>query len=336
MRAVDAGGWLMQLRVAMMAMLVVVLGVASAVPAAVDAAAAGPVGRAAPYEYLGWGSPPSPAAVTAATGIHDFTLAFMLSKKTCDPAWDGTRPLTGGVDQAAIEHIRAAGGDVVVSFGGWSGRKLGNKCKTTGALAAAYQKVIDAYALRAVDIDIEHGEMSGAKVRNRVVAALAAVRRANPAIEIYVTFGSGPSGPDAKGTAMISYAASIGFLPTAWTVMPFDFGGSSTTDMGRDSITAVQGLARVVQTAYRTTAAAAYQHAGISSMNGRTDDGETVTLASFQAMLAFAQQNHLARLTFWSVNRDRACGGSATTADACSGISQAPYAFSRVLAPYEG
>lgn len=326
----------MKLRTGLAASLTIVVALAMVALMPVGAGAATPVGRAAPYEYLGWGSPPAPATVTAAAGIDDFTLAFMLSKKTCDPAADGSRPLTGGADQSAISSIRAAGGDVVVSFGGWSGRKLGNKCKTTAALATAYQKVINAYALKAIDIDIEHGEMSSAKVRNRVVAALATVARTNPGLEIYVTFGTSPTGPEAKGAAMISYAASIGFLPTAWTVMPFDFGGSASTNMGQASITAVQGLARLVQSAYRSTLATAYLHSGISSMNGRTDDGETVSVSDFQSILAFAQQNHLGRLTFWSVNRDRPCDGTTTSADSCSGVAQTPYSYSKVVAQYQG
>ena len=140
------------------------------------AGAAQPPLLAAPYEYLGWGDPQPPASVIETTGVQDLTMAFMLSKGTCNPEWDGQRPLLGGVDQAAIEAVRAAGGDVVVSFGGWSGKKLGSACKTPAALAAAYQKVIDAYSLRAIDIDIEHGEFNNKKTRRRVVEAL--VRRA--------------------------------------------------------------------------------------------------------------------------------------------------------------
>ena len=40
-------------------------------------------------------------------------------------------------------------------------------------------------------------------------------------------------------------------------------------------------------------------------------------------MLAYAQQHHIARLTYWSVNRDRPCG-SGTGGDSCSGVSQQP------------
>ena len=122
---------------------------------------------AAPYLYQGWGSPPNPATVMNATGVKWFTMAFILSSGYCDPMWDGSRPLTGGVDQQAINTIRAYGGDVVVSAGGWSGSKLGENCNSAGKLAAAYQKAINALQLKAFDVDIEATEFGNATLRQR-------------------------------------------------------------------------------------------------------------------------------------------------------------------------
>jgi hypothetical protein len=302
------------------------------------AASAQPVGIAAPYEYLGWGDPQPPAEVMAQSGVQDITLAFMLAaKKSCTPAWDGRRPLLGGVDAAAIEAIRAAGGDVDVSFGGWSGRKLGSACKTATALAAAYQQVIDAYSLRAIDIDIEHGEFKSRKARQRVLQALAAVQAGNPGLEISITMGTEEGGPDKTGLELIAEAAAIALQPSVWTIMPFDF-GRPATDMGHASIRALEGLASDLASAYGLSQAAAFQRSGVSSMNGRTDEAsETVSLEDFQTIAAFASAHHLARLTFWSVNRDRPCNASgAVPEEECSGVEQAPYAFSRVVAGYHG
>jgi hypothetical protein len=294
------------------------------------------VDMAAPYEYLGWGNPPSPTQVMTDSGVEDLTLAFILSKGRCDPEWDGARPLLGGSDQTAINSIRAAGGDVVVSFGGWSGNKLGTSCKTPTALAGAYQTVIADYSLRAIDIDMEHKEVSNAGTRKRVIAALALVQQANPGLEISVTFGTDENGPNSHDLSLISDAVAIGFAPTVWTIMPFDF-GAQVTDMGAVSIQAAEGLDKVLAARYKESAAAAYGQIGISSMNGRTDESdETVSVADFQSMLAFAQSNHLARFTFWSLNRDRPCGGADTTSDSCSGISQPPDAFTDIVAQYHG
>jgi hypothetical protein len=312
------------------------VGVALALVPALASAAAQPVELAAPYEYLGWGAPQLPASVIATTGVQDLTLAFILSHRACNPEWDGERPLLGGSDEAAIESIRAAGGEVDVSFGGWSGKKLGNSCKTPAALAAAYQKVIDDYSLKAIDIDIEHGEFASKKVRKRVIEALAIVQAQNPGLEISVTFGTAEDGPERDGISLIDDAAAIGFQPSAWTIMPFDF-GRPLTDMGHASIRAVEGLQRDLVAAYGISPAAAYEHAGISSMNGETDESSVlVSVEDFETMLAFAQQNHLARFTFWAVNRDRQCTGGENTGEDCSGIAQSPYAFTDVIARYHG
>jgi len=299
-------------------------------------AAAQPVELAAPYEYLGWGDPQPPASVISATGVQDLTMAFMLSRGKCNPEWDGERPLTGGRDQTAIESIRAAGGEVDVSFGGWSGKKLGTACKTPALLAGAYEKVIGVYSLKAIDIDIEHGEFTNAKTRQRVIEALAIVHSESPEVEISITFGTAESGPEPDGRSLIADAAAIGFQPNAWTIMPFDF-GRPLTDMGHASIRALEGLARDISSAYGVSSAFAYEHAGISSMNGHTDEAsEVVTLESFETMLAFAQQQHLARFTFWAVNRDRPCRTGGAPEEECSEISQSPFAFTDVVARYHG
>jgi hypothetical protein len=298
-------------------------------------AAAQPVELAAPYEYLGWGDPQPPQEVLKQSGLHDLTLAFILARKGCNPEWDGSRPLLGGVDQQAIQSVRASGGDVSVSFGGWSGKKLGSTCKTPTALAGAYQQVIDAYSLHAIDVDIEHNEIKSKKVRRRVVEALALVRSANPGLEISITFPSSQSGPEASGQSLIADAAVIGFMPDAWTVMPFDFGAPKGT-MAQASVDALEGLAGQLASAYGISQAAAFQHAGISSMNGHTDEAaETVSLEDFSQMISFAREKRLARVSFWAVNRDRPCGGGGPEED-CSGISQSPLAFSTLLAGYEG
>jgi hypothetical protein len=300
------------------------------------AAIAQPVEMAAPYEYLGWGDPPAPASVLADSGVQDLTLAFVLSKGSCNPEWDGQRPLLGGVDQRAIESIRAGGGDVDVSFGGWSGKKLGSSCKTPAALAGAYEKVIEDYSLHAIDIDIEHSEFTNKKTRLRVVQALAAVRSADPGLEISMTMGTAESGPERDGTSLIEDAASIGFMPSSWTIMPFDF-GPPATDMGDASIRAVEGLAHDLAGAYGIATADAYEHSGISSMNGETDESsEMVSLTDMQRMLAFASANQLARMTFWAVNRDRPCQTHGAPEEECSGIAQEPLAFSSLIAGYHG
>jgi hypothetical protein len=284
----------------------------------------------APYYYNGWGSPPNPTTVMSATGVRWFTMAFILSNGTCNPQWDGFRPLLGGVDQNTVNVVRAAGGNVIPSFGGASGNKLESSCTSAGALANAYQQVINAYGLRAIDIDIEGDAYNNVTVQQRTVDALRTVKANNPGLVVYVTFPSNQSGPDA---GMINRAAASGLTVDGWTIMPFDFGGAGQ-DMAALTIRATDGLRNAVRNAYGYTDDVAYRHSGISSMNGITDVSETVTPNNFRTILGYAQQHHLARLTFWSVNRDRPCTGG--PADSCSGVAQQNWEFTSIFAGYSG
>lgn len=284
----------------------------------------------APYLYNGWGSPPNPTTVSNATGVKYFTLAFVLSNGYCNPQWDGGRALTDGVDQRTIETVRANGGDVVPSFGGWSGNKLESSCSSAGELAAAYQKVISAFGLKAIDIDLEADAYDSPTVQQRTVDALKKVKADNPGLKVYITIGTGQNGPDA---GLIGRAANTGLTVDAWTIMPFNFGGNGQ-NMGDLSVRAAEGLKNSLKSAYGYSDDQAYRSMGISSMNGITDQNETVTVDDFRTMLAYARQHHLARLTFWSANRDRPCTGG--PADSCSGVNQSDWDFTRVFAGYTG
>ena len=286
----------------------------------------------APYIYNGWGDPPNPLTIMNSTGVKWFTMAFILSNGYCNPQWDGGRPLTGGVDQGTVNAVRGAGGDIIPSFGGYSGNKLESSCNSAGELAAGYQKVINAYGLKAIDIDIEADAYSNPTVQQRTVDALKSVRASNPGIKIYVTFGTGQSGPD---NSLVNRAASAGLTVDGWVIMPFDFGGAGQ-NMGNLTMQAADGLKNVVKNAYGYNDDTAYRHMGISSMNGITDNSETVTLNDFNTILGYANSHHLARLTFWSANRDRPCPGGYPNNDTCSGVGQQAWDFTRIFARYAG
>jgi hypothetical protein len=286
---------------------------------------------AAPYLYLGWGNPPGATSVMSATGIKAFTMAFMLSGGGCNPMWDSQRPLTGGADQQAINAIRAAGGDVEISFGGWSGSKLGPNCADANALAGAYQKVIDAYRLKVIDIDIENSdEFENATVRSRIVGALKIVKQRNPGISTVLTFGTATTGPTYAGVQLIQDTKAQGANIDVYTIMPFDFGG---TNMYTDTVNAAEGLKNQLMNTFGWSAATAYGHMGISGMNGVTDQRETVSPQTWTQIRDYARSKGLVRLAFWSVNRDRPCPGG-TLSESCSGIAQADWEFTRISAGF--
>jgi chitinase len=293
------------------------------------AAASGP--WIEPYDYLAAGGP-SPAEVMKATGIRRFTLAFIVSDGACAPVWDNGDAVDGASEEAAIRGIRAAGGAVTVSFGGNGGTKLGLTCDSPEALAGAYQQVISAYRLPAIDLDIEDVEIGSAAARQRIIGALAIVRQRDPGLMISVTIAADSNGPEPGGQALITEAAASGLRIDAWTVMPFDFAGPGT-DMAQASVQAADGLKNDLMSAYHESASTAYRTMGISTMNGVTDTGELVSAADFQVMLRYVLAHHLARFAFWSVNRDMPCTAGSDS-NTCSGISQKPYAYTKISVSY--
>ncbi|MET7456105.1 carbohydrate binding domain-containing protein [Streptomyces sp. NPDC005574] len=301
-----------------------------------DAGTGGGTGfkQAAPYLYLGWGDPPSASSVMSSTGIKWFTMAFMLDAGGCNPAWDSTRPLTGGTDQSVINQIRSAGGDVVPSFGGWQGSKLGANCSSASALAGALQKVIDAYGLKAVDMDIENtDEFENATVQDRILTALKTVKANNPGLRTIVTFGTSTTGPNYWGNRLIEQAKALNAGIDVFTIMPFDFGGGS--DMYGNTVNAAEGLKTKLKSTFGWDDATAYAHIGISGMNGLSDQQENTTPAIWTQIRDWSNSHHIARLAYWAVNRDRPCAGGGVVSN-CSGINQNTWQFTSITAGFTG
>ncbi|GAA4037501.1 chitinase [Allokutzneria multivorans] len=313
------------LRRTMLCALSAVAVIGTATPA--TAAAVDPV-TASPYLYS-WGRTINAVDVMRQTGVKSFTLAFVLSDGGCNPKWDGTQELSS--KSALINQIRGAGGEVVPSFGGWSGNKLGDRCGSASALAGAYQKVIDAFRLTAIDIDIENTEFHNPASQDKVLGALKIVKDRNPGVKTVITMGTAKNGPDADGQRLIRRARELGANVDVWTLMPFNFGGGN---MVTDTISAVDNLRSRLSSTFGYSAADAYRRSGISSMNGKTDQNETVTAANYSAMRDYARRNHLGRFTFWALNRDFGnCGAAGSN---CSGINQGTYEFTRITAGYTG
>jgi hypothetical protein len=295
---------------------------------------ANPGGRmaGAPYLYLGWGNPPDPVAIMNATGVKAFTMAFMLSSGGCNPAWDGQRPLTGGADATAISRIKGAGGQVQISFGGWSGNKLGPNCSTPEAFAGAVQQVITAHRPDVVDFDIENSdEFENETVQDRILNGLKIVKQNNPSVKVVVTFGTTTGGPTYYGTRLIKRSQELGVPIDNYTIMPFDFAGG--TDMYQSTVNATEGLKDTLKTTFGWTDAQAYAHAGISGMNGLSDQRELTTPQTWTRIRDWALQKGIGRFAYWSVNRDRPCPNGGVTSD-CSGIDQAEWEFTRITAGF--
>nr|WP_322480742.1 hypothetical protein [Thermogemmatispora sp.] len=190
--------------------------------------------NAAPYVMPLANHPPSLTTVMSATGVRVFTLAFIVADNGCTPAWEAD---SGLIDVSAdtqvgpiINAVRAAGGDVVVSFGGYNGTKLGQVCGTAQATAAAEQAVINKYSLRAIDLDLEEPEYENASAINNELGAAQILQASNPGLMITITLPGTTAGTGYFGQQLLNTARSLGYTPSSYSIMPFDggFNGASS------------------------------------------------------------------------------------------------------------
>jgi chitinase len=311
------------------------LGVINALPA--DAALTSNWYASAPYLMPFDNSPPDALAVMNATGQKAFQLAFILAPNGggCTPTWDGTRAVSADTEAAAlISRIRGNGGDVSVSIGGYGGTKLGQTCGTPAATAAAYQQVVTKYGLKAIDFDLEEPEYENAAAVHNELGAAQILQRDNPGLYVSVTTAGTAAGTGWFGTQMLLDAKSLGFTPNNYSIMPFDggFNGASA------QTSALEAFHSLLMSTFGWDSATAYAHEGVSMMNGRSDAGEYFRQADFQTVLDYATGHHLARYTYWSVNRDRQCPdpNQSTTSGTCSSVPQTAWEFTKYTARFAG
>ncbi|MFI6683844.1 carbohydrate-binding protein [Streptomyces sp. NPDC050485] len=305
------------------------------------AAAAGLGGRwyaAAPYLMPLDNNPPDATAIMDATGLKAFQLAFVLAPNGggCSPTWGGTAPVSSDTAVAAvINAVRAKGGDVSVSVGGYGGTKLGQNCSDAAATAAAYQQVITKYQLKAVDFDLEEPEYENATAISHEIGAAKILQQNNPGLYVSVTTAGTADGTGWFGKQMLNEAKTQGFVPDNFSIMPFDGGFSGAAAQ----TSALTNFNSVLQSTFGWDAATAYAHEGFSGMNGRSDSGEYFSQSDFQTVLDYATSHGMARFTFWSLNRDRQCtppDNNGTTSGTCSSVPQAAWDFAKYSVKFAG
>ncbi|GIG62685.1 hypothetical protein Lfu02_70570 [Longispora fulva] len=286
-------------------------------------------------------NPQNISTAISASGAKNYNLAFILDSGGCTPAWGGdpAHPVAGDTTvTGVVSAIRSAGGDVAVSFGGYNGTELGATCGGSGALAAAYQKVIDKYSLTRIDLDYE-GDDLDANMAVRF-GAIRVLQQNNPNLKVSLTIPATTVGFPDSGKDELRQAATAGARLDLVNLMAFDYGLTNASDQ----VTSVQLVAEAaknqIKAVYGIDDATAWARLGLQLMNGHTDQpSELFTVDTFRSLLAYAQAKHVGWFSYWSLNRDRACdpGVPHNWADGtCSSVDQQPYDFSKVIAQYRG
>jgi len=279
------------------------------------------------------------------SGIKVFTLGFVVGNGGCTPTWGGvgatvandTLP-NGTTILSLVQGVRAAGGDVIISFGGASGTELALGCTTVSSLQAAYQAVLTKYSVNSstpvrLDFDIEGGATTDTASIDRRNQALVGLKNANPNLVISYTLPVLPTGLVASGVNILNRVKVSGLNVNVINVMAMDY-GSANDNGGQMGLSAQQAASN---THNQVVAAGLTSSIGVTPMIGINDvNTEIFQLADAQSLLNFANANsYITRLSMWSVARDNGgCANQGFASPTCSGISQANWAFSNILKPF--
>lgn len=301
--------------------------------------------RVAPYvDMAGW-PVPDLSSFRAATGISTYSLAFITSAGSCTPAWGGIAALgmsaTGDQITAmnnSIAKLQAAGGKVLVSFGGANGSELAQTCTDVAALTAAYRSVIDKYGVNRIDFDVEggaQGDRTANVRRGKAIAALQAERAAaGKPLTVSFTLPVLPSGLTADGLNVLKDAQSGGAAVDLVNIMAMDYGGANSA-MGQAAIDAATATAGQISFLYPgTTATQRLGRVGVTPMIGENDvPSEVFTLPDAQKVTAWSKTIGLGELAWWSVTRDTPCpNNGAYASPTCSGTTNPTWAYAKAFA----
>jgi len=114
--------------------------------------------RFAPYLLATEGHSPDLVGTSRNTGARVINLGFVIGLRgKCTAAWDGTIPVRPRPFAARVSGLRAAGGDVQISFGGQGGVDLSRACRSDAALAGEYLAAIRAYGAKRPTVPVRCG-----------------------------------------------------------------------------------------------------------------------------------------------------------------------------------
>jgi hypothetical protein len=294
-------------------------------------------------------------AIARKSGAHYLTLAFLQTPKkgSCTVAWDGNPRQTvkpGGRYVHQVRELRAMGGNVVPSFGGYSadegGTEIADSCTSVPKIAEAYENVVTTYGVTRLDMDVEANSLNnkaGIERRSEAIALLQKwAARTHRTVQIVFTIGVEPWGLPPNCFNVIESAAAHGVRFTV-NIMAFDYyikASETGIEMGKAAIKALKGThAQLGQLYPQLSQRSLWSIEGITILPGIDDypkKTEVTYLPDAQALASFARSHGMPEISIWAIQRDNGGCPGAIDSNSCSGIKQPTWAFSHVFDGFTG
>jgi chitinase len=284
-------------------------------------------------------------SLSAQSGNKFLTMAFVQtpSAGSCTVYWNGDTGLPlGSAFAADIASIRARGGDVIPSFGGYAadnaGTEIADSCTSVDSIAAQFEKIITTYDVTRIDLDIEDNSLTrtdGIDRRNKAIKKVEDWAAANGRlVQFTYTLPTTTHGLESTGLAVLQNAKTNNARIDVVNIMTFDYYDNAGHNMATDTQTAATGLFDQIKSLWPGKTDAQYWGTvGVIEMVGVDDFGpaETFTIANATAATNWVKAQGIGSYSFWALQRDNGgCPGGAA-ADNCSGVSQSTWQFSHIM-----
>jgi len=263
-----------------------------------------------------------------ACGQKFYTLAFIVSDRSNNPAWDGRTAMAENFYTNQIAAIRGRGGDVIISFGGEGGQEIALVEMNAAVLQEKYQAVMDRYHFTWLDFDIEGEALKKTAVNARRNTALAGLQAKNPGLLISYTLPVDPRGISTDAQQLLRDAKVKGVKIHSANVMTMDFGPQFSAGKKMSDVAIASALKAREQCGKIDPAI----QIGLTPDIGQNDvKSEVFSLDDAQALIAWAKtQPWVCSVSFWCSNRDAGKPGQ-RHGDWSSGIPQEPWAFTKIF-----
>jgi len=289
----------------------------------------------------------------SADGARQSVLGFVVAAPGagCTPSWGADYTLAKANTSLAlssrIAQVQQNGSQAIVSFGGQANTPLDVACATVSQLTSAYQGVISAYKLTAIDLDIEGAALDNAAAEQRRAQAIANLEHADPSLQVWLTLPVEPSGLQANAISVITSMLHDRVAIAGVNIMTMDFthppaNGASMLPQVEDALNATHAQLASLYPRYgiRLRSEQIWQRMGATPMIGQNDiSGENFSASAAKGLASFASRVHLGRISMWSLNRDSQCGvafSESVLSNTCSGAAEYGGEFSQVFGQAQG
>jgi len=280
------------------------------------------------WAYGGGYTPTTLMQAKAGGGVLAATMAFGVSGGGCSLG-GGLEANMSGAGRTDIVNFQAAGGRVILSFGGASGTYLENACSDDGMFNLV-KSVLDTTGARAIDFDVEGSQINSGTLNTRRNNVAKRLQAAYPGLYVSYTLPVDPTGLPPEALTVVRSAHAAGVEVSLVNIMAMDYGDASSA-MGQRAIAAATATFNQIKPIFTgKTDAQLWSMIGVTPMIGVNDTTSEVFRQSDATQLTtFAQQKGLGLLSYWALQRDMPGGSDFND---YSLVNTKPYEFYKIMA----